>query len=474
MNCVGSTPSVRRRCSHTGEVSAAELTDLSIERIERLDPFLNALVYRRFEPARSEAAAGAGGMFGGVPFLLKDAVQHSKGDRYQHGMQFLRDHPWTSPDDTELTRRYRACGLIVLGRTNVPELTMSPTTEPLAFGATRNPWSPLHSAGGSSGGSAAAVAAGLVPIAHGNDMGGSIRIPASCCGLVGLKPSRDRTSLAPYHGEYWGPLTHEHAVTRSLRDSAAVLDATAGAVAGDLHAAPPPIRPWAEEVGRNPGRLRIGLLLDLPSGGPVDAVCREAAVDTATTLEGEGHHLEELAGSALFDRDGAAAMRTIIAASVARDVGRWEQRLGAVVEQLEPMSASMVEFGRSLTAMDLVDAVDEVARWSRQVAATTAPFDVVLSPTMAIVPPPLGTLSGDNALADVVEGLSAMSGFAIPFDVSGQPAISLPLAWSATGLPLGVQLVAAYGREDVLFRLGSQLESCTPWADRHPALSWAQ
>lgn len=459
---------------HAGEVSPTELTDMAIKRIERLEPFLNALVYRRFEQARSEAASGdPGRVFGGVPFLLKDAVQHSEGDRYQHGMAFLRDHPWTSPHDSELTRRYRASGLTLLGRTNVPELTMSPTTEPLAFGATHNPWSPRHSAGGSSGGSAAAVASGMVPVAHGNDMGGSIRIPASCCGLVGLKPSRARTSLAPDYGEYWGPLTHEHVVTRSLRDSAAVLDATAGPAPGDLYAAPPPDRPWAEEVGRDPGRLRIGLLLALPSGGPVEGLCGEAARATAASLEGMGHHIDEMEASSLMDSEGSAAIRAIIAAGVARDVGRWEQRLDAAVEQMEPMTISMVEFGRSVTAIQLVDAVDSLARWSRRVAAATAAFDVVLSPTMAILPPALGTLSGDNALADMVEGLTAMTGFVMPFDVSGQPAVSLPLAWSPDNVPIGVQLVAAYGREDVLFRVGSQLEALTPWADRHPDLSWA-
>jgi amidase len=458
----------------TGEVSAAELTELAIERLERLDPSVNALVFRRFERARQEAAAGSDATaFAGVPFLLKDAVQHSEGDRYQHGMRFLRDHPWTSPHDTELTRRYKAAGLVLLGRTNVPELTMSPTTEPLAFGPTRNPWSPSHSAGGSSGGSAAAVASGMVPVAHGNDMGGSIRIPASCCGLVGLKPSRDRTSLAPDFGEYWGPLTHEHVVTRTVRDSAAVLDATAGVVPGDLHTAPLPARPWAEEIGRDPGRLRIGLVVEAPSGGPVDPLCAGAAIEAARRLEATGHHVEDLHGPSLSDSEGSEAMRTIIAAGIARDVRRWEERLGAAVEEIEPMPALMVEFGQSVTAIQLVDAVDRLARWSRHVAAATSAFDVVLSPTMAILPPELGTLSGDNPLADMAAGLSAMTSFAIPFDVSGQPAISLPLSWAPTGLPIGVQLVARYGREDVLFRLASQLEQAEPWADRHPDLAWA-
>jgi amidase len=458
----------------SGEVSATELTELAIQRIELLDSSVNALVFRRFEQARREAAAGPDGTaFGGVPFLLKDAVQHSEGDRYQHGMRFLRDHPWSSPRDSELTRRYKAAGVALLGRTNVPELTMSPTTEPLAFGPTRNPWSPSHSAGGSSGGSAAAVACGMVPVAHGNDMGGSIRIPASCCGLVGLKPSRDRTSLAPEFGEYWGPLTHEHVVTRTVRDSAAVLDATAGDVPGDLHMAPPPSRPWVEEIGRDPGRLRIGLVVETPSQSRVDPVCAGAATEAARGLELCGHHVAELHGPSLFDSEGSEAMRTIIAAGVARDVRLWEKRLGVSIEEMEPMPALMVEFGRSVTAIQLVDAVDRLARWSRNVAAATSDFDVVLSPTMAVLPPELGTLSGDNSLADMAAGLSGMTSFAIPFDVSGQPAISLPLSWAPTGLPIGVQLVARYGREDVLFRLASQLEEAEPWAGRRPDMAWA-
>jgi amidase len=458
----------------SGEVSATELTEAAIESFARLDPSVNALVFRRFEQARNEAAAEHhGSAFGGVPFLLKDAVQQSEGDRYQHGMRFLRDHPWTSPHDSELTRRYRAAGLVLLGRTNVPELTVSSTTEPLAFGPTRNPWSPSHSAGGSSGGSAAAVACGMVAVAHGNDMGGSIRIPASCCGLVGLKPSRDRTTLAPDFGEYWGPLTHEHVLTRTVRDSAAVLDVTAGPVPGDLHMAPPPARPWSEEIGRDPGRLRIGLFVETPSGSPVDPLCAGAATAAAERLQALGHQVAEFDGSSLFDREGSEAMGTIIAVGIARDVRRWEERLGAAVEEMEPLPALMVESGQSVTAIQLVHAIDRLARWSRAVAAATSAFDVVLSPTMATLPPELGTLSGDNPLVDIAGGLSAMTSFAIPFDVSGQPAISLPLSWAPSGLPIGVQFVAPYGRDDILFRLASQLEEAEPWADRHPDMAWA-
>lgn len=454
-----------------GEVTPAELVEVALERLERLDPVLAAVVHERAERARAEAAGDLpDGPFRGVPFLVKDGVQQTAGDRYQHGTALLRDHPFVPEADTELARRYKASGFVVIGRSKVPELTMSPTTEPLAHGPAHNPWDLDRSPGGSSGGSAAAVAAGIVPAAHGNDMGGSIRIPASCCGLVGLKPTRGRTSLAPHWGEYWGPLTHEHVLTRTVRDSAAILDATAGSVPGDLLQAPPPARPWADELGADPGRLRVGLQLTPPMDAPVDADCMVAAEEAARLLESLGHSVEPFAGSALADQEGAMAFGAVIAAGVAKEVTAWEALVGATAE-LEPLSAMSVERGRTMPATEYVEAIDALARWSRKVAAATAPFDVVLSPTMAIIPPVLGTLSGDQPLELAGPGWSAMAAFAIPYDVSGQPAVSLPLHRTADGLPIGVQLAAAFGREDLLFRLAAQIEQATPWADRWPEIS---
>ncbi len=456
----------------SGAVSPSELVDAAIERLEALDPKLQVLVSESFERARKEAAGTLpDGPFRGVPFLLKDAVQHSEGDPYGHGLASLKAISWRSPHDTELARRYRQAGLVLLGRTKVPELTMSSTTEPLAYGAAHNPWALDRSTGGSSGGSAAAVAAGIVPVAHGNDMGGSIRIPASCCGAVGLKPSRHRTSLAPDYGEYWGPLTHEHVITRTVRDSAAVLDATAGPVPGDLHMAPPPSRPWLQEVGADPGRLRVGLMLDLPNGAPVDPECTRAATETAGLLEELGHHVEPFTSATLVNEQGSGGMSTLIAVGLASEVAKWEQLLGITMDDLEPMPAAMVAAGRAASALDAVRAVDSFAAWSREIAAATGAFDVLLSPTMAIQPPLLGTLSGDQPLEQCFAGWGGMCGYALPFDVSGQPAISLPLHWSDAGLPIGVQLVAAYGAEDVLFRLAGQLEQARPWADRRPPLA---
>ena len=384
----------------TGEVTASELVEAAIDRIAELDPQIAAMVSERYERARAEAAGPLpDGPFQGVPFLLKDAVQHSEGDRYQHGSRFLRDHPLVSPADTGLTRRYRLAGFVQLGRTKVPEMTMSSTTEPLAFGPTHNPWDLSRSSGGSSGGSAAAVAAGYVAAAHGNDMGGSIRIPASCCGLVGMKPSRGRTTLAPDWGMYWGPLTHEHVLTRTVRDSAAALDATAGPTPGDLYEAPPPSRPWLDEVAEQEvARLRIGLMLEPPNGAPVAPECAEAVASTARLLEDLGHSVEPFDPAPLHDDAGPASMGAMIAASVARDIGQWEELVGATVEDgdLEPMAAGSLVVGRAMTATQYVEHIDVLARWSRRIAQATGPVDVVLSPTMAALPPRLGTISADR------------------------------------------------------------------------------
>jgi amidase len=452
-----------------GEVSAAELVDEAIARIEKLDPLLGAVVHERFDRARDEARGVLpDGPFTGVPFLLKDAVQHSAGDRYQHGMRLLRDAPYISPADTELAARYRRAGVVFLGRTTTPELTVSVTTEPLAHGPARNPWNRQRSTGGSSGGSAAAVASGMVPAAHGNDMGGSIRIPASCCGLVGLKPSRDRTSPAPLHGEYCGPLTHEHVLTRSVRDSAAFLDATAGPVPGDLHAAPPPRRPWLEEVAVDPERLRIGLVTSA-GGVAVDPECLRAVHRTAALLDTLGHDVEPFDDSLLQDDAGSGAFMALTAVGVAYDVRHWEAVTGRSAE-LEPFPALLAETGLGTSALDLVAATSALATWSRRIAATSASVDVLLTPTMAVLPPLLGKLSGDLPLEESLPGALGMTAFTMPFNVSGQPAISLPLHWSAEGLPVGVQLVAGYGREDLLFSLAGQLERAAPWADLVPPI----
>jgi amidase len=452
-----------------GDISPSDLVTAAIVRIEALDPVLGAMVSTRFERALDEAAATRpDGPFRGVPLVVKDAVQHSEGDRYQHGMRFLRDRPWRSPADTELVRRFRAAGFVVLGRSKVPELTMSPTTEPLAHGPARNPWDPRFTTGGSSGGSAAAVASGMVPVGHANDMGGSIRIPASCCGLVGLKPSRHRTSLAPLYGEYWGPLTHEHVVCRSVRDTAAVLDATAGPAPGDLHMAPPPRRPWADEVGAPTEPLYVGLLTGHPFGGSVHPACAGAAESAARHLEALGHRVEPCGVEPLVDLDGLAGFSTVLATGVAAEVAGWERRLGEPVADLEPANQAAVDRGRAVTGVELVAATDAVATWSRRIVAAYAGYDLLLSPTMPNPPIELGVADPTKPITEQHAVHADMAALALPFDVTGQPALSLPLATGPGGLPIGVQLVAAIGREDLLVRVASALEAAVPWAERRP------
>jgi amidase len=451
-----------------GAVTPAELVEQSIRAIEAQDPALGALVDTRFERARAEATGPLpDGPFTGVPMLVKDAVLHSEGDRYQHGMRFLRDRPWRSPADSELMRRYRAAGFILLGRTKVPELTLAPTTEPLAHGSCRNPWDPARITGGSSGGSAAAVAAGMVPVAHGNDVGGSIRIPSSCCGLVGLKPSRYRTSPAPSAGVL-APLNHEHVLCRSVRDTAAVLDATHGPVPGDPHQAPPPARPWAEEVGRDPGPLRVGVVTDHPFGLPVDPECVAAATDAATLLESLGHRVAATGAGPLADVGGLMALGAVIGSAVAFDVDLWARRLGEPVVDLEPATRRLLEVGRATTGADYLAALDELARFSRAVVAGYRDHDLILTPTLPVLPHPLGTIDPAQPVEAMQTEHGTLVSLVVPFDVTGQPATSLPMHVSAGGLPVGVQLVAPYGREDRLIRVAAQLEAAAPWADRHP------
>ncbi len=450
------------------EVTPGELVDAAIARIEKLDPQLNAVIHPLFEKARAAAASRElpQGPFRGVPFLVKDAVCTTAGDPYHLGMRFLKRHGYRAPRDSELARRFRAAGFVFVGKTNTPELALSATTEPLAYGATRNPWSPAHSTGGSSGGSAAAVAAGLAPVGHANDMGGSIRVPAAHCGLVGLKPTRARGTLAPAFGEYWGPLTHEHVVTRSVRDSAAVLDCIAGAAVGDPYTAPPLAHPLREDVGAPPGALRIGFLSGTASlrAQPECALALERAAKLLAEL---GHRVEPARVDAL-DRP---QLGPWIGPAVARDLDRWSRQIGEEIgpDDVEPLNWLMAEQGRAIGAVEYVRQAEEAMGWARELAAHWGrDFDVLLTPTCASPPPRLGELAPLVPLPELLAKLGALTVFTMPFDVTGQPAISLPLHWSAEGLPIGVQLVAAYAREDLLIRLASQLEAAQPWRDRRP------
>jgi amidase len=463
---------VRRR-----EASPLELVDAAVARIERLNPRLNAVIAPLFERARAAAASPAlpAGPFRGVPFLLKDLVCHSAGDPYCAGMRLLRDLRWVEAEDTYLAARFRAAGLVVLGKTNTPELGPIPTTEPIAFGPTHNPWDPTRTPGGSSGGSAAAVAAGLVPAAHANDGGGSIRIPASACGLVGLKPSRGRTSLGPDAGEAWAGLSIEHAVTRSVRDTAALLDAVSGYVPGDPYVAPPPARPFAAEVGADPGRLRIGLLARVPGGGSaLHPDCVAAVTETARLLESMGHAVEEAWPAALEDAEVGSAALTVVTSCTARDLAFWSARTARTIGpgDVEPMTWAIAELGRAVSAVDYIFAVEKLEAFTRVMARWWAEgFDLLLTPTLPEPPPTLGSFAArpDDPLAGFNRG-GVFVTFTLPYNVTGQPAISLPLQATAQNLPIGVQLVAAYGREDVLLRIAAALEAARPWASRRPVV----
>jgi amidase len=318
-----------------GEVTAVELVDWAIQRIEALDPELNAVVTRTFEQARAAAVAGPAGPVTGVPMLCKDLALEQPGVRFTEGSRFLRAN--TSTFESELAARYRRSGLVSLGRTNTPEFGMAPACEPVLFGPTRNPWNTARSTSGSSGGSAAAVAAGMVPVAHGNDLGGSLRYPASACGLFGLKPTRARNSLAPRYGDIVGGAACEHVLTRSVRDSAAILDATAGPVRGDPYPAPPPARPFADEVGTDPGRLRIAYSLATPEGPLGHPDCLAALDDAVDLLTGLGHDMVEVGFCGLTPAVGAA-IGTMINAATAWIVRYWCRHLGREPgpDELEP------------------------------------------------------------------------------------------------------------------------------------------
>lgn len=453
-----------------GETQPGELIEAAIARIEKQNPDLNAVIHPLFEKARRAVADGAiaDGPFRGVPFLVKDAVCHTAGDPYHVGMRFLKDRGYEATHDTELARRFRAAGFIFVGKTNTPELAMSATTEPLAYGASLNPWDPERSTGGSSGGSAAAVAAGLAPVAHANDMGGSIRVPAAFCGLVGLKPTRARSTLAPSLSEYWGPLTHEHVLTRSLRDSAGVLDCIAGPAPGDPYSAPAPARPFVQEIGADPGTLRVGLL-STAGLTEVHHDCLAAAQQTALRLEALGHRVEEIALPELARVNPGPWMQ----AGIARELDRWSEITGDSIaaDDVEPLNWLMAELGWGMTGAQYVAAAESAFAWARQLYRPwVEEIDILITPTTSVPAPEIGWLAPTVPTNELLPRLGAVTAFTLPFDVTGQPAISLPVHLDGIDLPVGVQLVAATAREDLLFRLASQLETAHPWSHHRPVI----
>jgi amidase len=462
----------------TGQLSATELVRAAIDAAQERNPAINAIIHPRYEAALEEAAAvdpAHGGSFAGVPMVVKDLGCNMAGEPAHGGTRVLKNIGYRAPHDSALYRRFRRAGLITIGRTNTPEWGSTVTTEPLAYGPSRNPWNLDHSTGGSSGGSAAAAAAGIVAVGHANDGGGSIRVPASECGLVGLKPTRGRVSLSPDAGEAWAGATIDGVVTRSVRDAAAVLDTIAGYEPGDPYMAPPFSRHLRDEVGVTPGRLRIGVMSGAEMDGRVHAECIAAVDRAAALLAAAGHHLEASAPAAMHEETFSQRFITMLAANTARDLQVLEELIGRPVtdDDLEADNLLYAAIGRQVSSVDYLACLAEQHRWCRDMLSWWHPadgshgFDLLLSPVIATPPPPIGYLTGPEGGNRVAELLL----FTAQFNVTGQPAISLPLHRTADGLPVGVQLVAGYGREDVLVRVAAQLEAVAPWPAIAPSVA---
>jgi amidase len=478
---------VRRR-----ELSALEVTEAALARIAVRNPALNAVVRPMdYQARRMAAAVAVDAPLAGVPLLIKDLMATVAGVPTSHGTRVLQQ--LVPAADSTLIARYRRAGAVFVGKGNTPELGLTPTTESEALGPARNPWDRSRTTGGSSGGAGAAVAARMVPVAHGGDGGGSIRIPASACGVFGLKPSRGRTPTGPILGDVWRGFVQEHVLSWSVRDSAAFLDASAGMDAGAPVACPPQARPYLEEVARDPGRLRVAVTTAPFFGTTVHPDCVAALDDAASLLESLGHEVRQDAPVL----DGAALARdflTVVAVEARGEIEFLGEQLRRSLrrDELEPATWALAEVGRVMRGTDYVGAVRRLQQAARTVGAFFETVDVLVTPTLAQPPIPLGTLKPSGAeetilrvlgglglgrvmlAAGLLEQTVAKVYAFIPhtplFNVTGQPAMSVPLHWNAQGLPIGTQVVARLGEEEVLFRLAGQLERARPWAGRRPPL----
>ncbi|MET8218008.1 amidase [Streptomyces hirsutus] len=445
-----------------GESDARTVTEQAIARIRKLDPGLNAVVHTRFDAALAEVAAGLpDGPLHGVPLLVKDLGTEVEGLPATGGSRLFADA--VAPRDSELVARYRRAGAVVLGTTNTPELGLNASTEPALFGPTRNPWSGAHSPGGSSGGSAAAVAAGMVPVAHASDGGGSIRIPAAACGLFGLKPSRGRVSPAPRPTTLSGLVSAHHAVTTTVRDSALLLDVAAGPLPGDAYAAPQPAAPFAELARRDPGRLRIGLLTELPQGPDVHPECAGAARAAALLCERLGHEIVETTAR-YRPADVGRTSGVLMGADLVAQIDARLDRLGRPLadDDIEPFTRVLYETYRALPAADVSRALRRAQEIGWEIGAAFDEVDVLLSPTLAQPTPLLGTLDTADP-ESIYRHASVHSAFTSVYNVTGMPAMSVPFGHDGEGLPLGVQFAAPLGGEGRLLALAAQLERAAPW-----------
>ncbi len=477
----------------SGEVSGPEVVEAAIERIDVINPLINAVIHPMFEKGRQTVANGLpDGPFRGVPFLLKDLIAAYAGVPMASGCRALKHHV---PDfDSELVRRYKKSGVVILGKTNTPEFGLMPYTEPEAFGPTRNPWDTARICGGSSGGSAAAVAAGMVPLASGGDGGGSIRIPSACCGLFGLKPTRGRTPNGPLEGEHWQGATVQHVITRSVRDSAAMLDLTQGSDPGAPFNVPAPAQPYLKAIERPPRKLRIAYNTRSPIDSDVDPRCTAAVMETTRLLESLGH--EPIGAEPAIDGDVYARSYAIMNfGEVAADLDELQALIGRrlVGADVETVTWTAGLLGRTFSAGDFVCSLRHWGRMGRIMGRFFKDYDLYLTPTLACPPPAMGALQPkphDRAAMKVVNALRAgrllkasgvvdklaresisFTPFTMLANMTGLPAMSVPLHWTPEGLPVGVQFFAPVGDETTLLRLAAQLEQAHPWFDKRPPLN---
>ena len=463
-DAVGLAELVRRR-----QVSPEELLEEAIARVEQRDSALNSVVNKLYDHARAAIRAGLpNGPLHGVPFLLKDLHALCAGAVTTNGSRFFQDN--RADHDSELVTRYKKAGLVIFGKTNTPEFGLTITTEPTLFGPTRNPWNAQHTAGGSSGGSAAAVAAGLVPAAHASDGGGSIRIPASCCGLFGVKPTRGRNPHGPDRGEGWAGMSTEHVITRSVRDSAVLLDSTCGPDVGAPYFAASPLQPYSSEVGATLEPLRIAVATRTPAGEKIAPECEQAVMQTARLLEEMGHRIEPTDLDFVPEELGPG-FRMVIAGNTRAAIDLHAAKTGnrPGPEKFEKVTWALFEAGARASAAEYARAVLAVHRTGRMVGRFFERHDVLLAPTLPRPPEKLGVFDmNSDDIESYRRAIALFTAFTAPFNASGNPAMSVPLHWTAEGLPVGVQFVARYGDEAALFRLAAQLEQAKPWFHRRP------
>lgn len=446
-----------------GEVSPAELLDTAVERMAQVNPALNAVTLDLTENARHDVSRHIwSGPLAGVPFLLKDLGAQLEGTATSAGSAVFKDA--IAPADSAIVTAYKQAGLVTFGKTNTPEFGLMPVTEPALLGPCRNPWDTGRTPGGSSGGAASAVAAGIVPAAHASDGGGSIRTPASACGLFGMKPSRGRVSFAPV-GEGWGGASIQHAVTRSVRDSAVLLDIVCQPQPGDPYFLAPPERAFAEEVRREPGKLTIGYTTAALASPALDPECAAAVLDAAKLCEDLGHLVEEVhvPGDLAAMQQGAG---DVIAASIAATLDAEGERRGWPVAEgdVEFLTWAMYQRGKQVPGSTYVRGLAAIHAYGRAVAGLFQRYDVLLLSTLGSPAIPVGHLTEN--IREYTQRLFAFMPNTQAFNNTGQPAMTVPLVWSQGGLPIGIQFVGRMGEEALLFRLAGQLEQARPWFDR--------